>query len=95
MYGSLLGIWLHGTLRRRWDNIDMGLKDTRCEDKNYYSAFDVHFPCSCLLYRFISQPTNAQQFYNLPRCFGHNYSAIIRENASLRQQAAYDTLLNG
>jgi hypothetical protein len=42
----------------------------------------------------INQPTTAL-FYNLQHVSAANYLAIIRENAFLRQQVAYDTLVNG
>jgi hypothetical protein len=41
----------------------------------------------------INQPTTAL-FYNLQHVSTVNYLAIIREDAFLRQQAAYVTLVN-
>jgi hypothetical protein len=50
----------------------------------------------CLYYTdfIINQPSTAL-FYSLQHLLAANYSAITREDAFLRQQAGYDTLVNG
>jgi hypothetical protein len=62
------------------------LRTTNLEAVQNISAYYTDF--------VINQPTTAL-LYNLQHVSAANYSAIIRKDTFRRQQAAYDTLVNG